>query len=107
MASRDDNAAFSMRPAAGSARELIGAGDDEGFLRWAYVTLLGRPADPEGLNVYLRQMAAGKSKVSILKQLSRSDEGRAHGARLPDLDGLIRGDMWTRVPVVGRFLSGV
>ncbi|MET0370928.1 MAG: DUF4214 domain-containing protein [Sphingobium sp.] len=83
-----------------SAKELMRA-DGEQFVRWAYITLLGRPADPEGLRFYLRRMDEGKTKVSIMKQLSRSAEGRAHGARLSDLQPLIRRAIIKRTPVVG------
>jgi len=41
--------------------------DGDIFVRWAYITMLGRPADAEGLAFYLRRMTEGKSKVSVLK----------------------------------------
>lgn len=75
--------------------------DGDIFVRWAYITMLGRPADAEGLAFYLRRMTEGKSKVSVLKQLSRSAEGRGHGVRLAGLDGAIRRAMLARAPIIG------
>jgi hypothetical protein len=83
-----------------SVQEITRA-DGETFVRWAYVTLLGRQADPDGLRFYLRRMMEGKTKVSVLKQISRSPEGVAYGARLKGLQGAIRRAMFKRAPVVG------
>jgi hypothetical protein len=75
--------------------------DGEAFLRRAYVVLLGRPADPEGLAFYLRRMAERTTKVSVLKQISRSPEGRAYGAKLPGLAAAIRRARLRSAPVIG------
>ncbi|WHO40197.1 DUF4214 domain-containing protein [Sphingobium sp. AP49] len=81
--------------------QAITAVDGDIFVRWAYITLLGRPADEAGLAFYLRRMREGKTKVSILKQLRRSPEGRAFGAHLPGLEGAIRRAMLERAPLIG------
>ena len=83
-----------------SVQELMRA-DGETFLRWAYYTLLGRGPDPEGMGYFLGRMAEGKSKVSILQQISRSAEGKAYGAKLPGLQRAIRKSMFKRAPVIG------
>lgn len=98
MASRFDNGRV-LAPAR-SAKELMRA-DGELFVRWAYATLLRREADLEGLRFYLRRMSEGKTKISILKQMSRSPEGKAQAVRLPGLQGAIRRAMLKRAPVVG------
>ncbi|MEJ7934169.1 DUF4214 domain-containing protein [Sphingobium sp. AN558] len=89
----------SLRPAR-SVREIMRA-DGEAFVRWAYITMLGRQADADGLAFYLRRMSEGKTKVSILKQLKKSAEGRIYGANLPGLAIAIRRAMLKRAPVVG------
>lgn len=101
MASRFSGEGFdgALRPAR-SVREIMRA-DGEAFVRWAYVTMLGRPAEAEGLAFYLRRMSEGKTKVSILKQMKKSAEGRAYRAKLPGLDGAIRRAMLKRAPMVG------
>ncbi|MDI1296859.1 MAG: DUF4214 domain-containing protein [bacterium] len=83
--------------------------DGETFVRWAYITLLGRMADPVGIAFYLAKMEAGKSKISILKQLSLSSEGRAYGAQLPGLHRAILNHRIKSAPIVGpvyRWLLG-
>ncbi len=90
---------LAARPAR-SAQELMRA-DGELFVRWAYITLLERQADPQGLAFYLQRMEAGKTKVSVLKQISRSPEGRAHRRHLPGLQAAVRRAMMKRAPVIG------
>lgn len=75
--------------------------DSEAFVRWAYVTMLGRPVDPEGLAFYLRRMEEGKSRISVLKQLKLSTEGRMFDAQLPGLDIAIRQAKLERIPIIG------
>ncbi|CAM5520738.1 hypothetical protein SSCI18S_03892 [Sphingobium scionense] len=75
--------------------------DSEAFVRWAYVTMLGRPVDPEGLAFYLRRMDEGKSKISVLKQLKLSAEGRVFDAQLQGLDSAIQQEKLERIPVIG------
>lgn len=55
------------------------------FLGKAYVALLGRPIDPGGFRAYDARLRAGASRLSIIDELARSDEGRAHGAIVPGL----------------------
>ncbi|MCP1471183.1 hypothetical protein J3E64_002887 [Sphingobium sp. OAS761] len=95
------------RPAQ-SAQQLMRT-DGELFVRWAYVTLLGRLPEEEGLAFYLRRMGEGKTKTSVLKQISRSPEGRAYGLHLPGLEAAVRRAALKRAPVIGpvyRWLLG-
>ena len=55
------------------------------FVKAAYVTLLGRAVDAEGGANYLKRLRDGWSRMSIVKGLYHSDEGKAHGHALPGL----------------------
>lgn len=59
--------------------------DGPEFLGQAYLLLLGRPVDPDGFRNYDAQLRSGASKLSIISELHASQEGRVHGAVLPDL----------------------
>ena len=67
-----------------SYAELLG-GDDETFARKAYLTLLGREPDPEGLANCLDHLRAGLPRPLILGGLRYSPEGRRHGAQVSGL----------------------
>jgi FkbM family methyltransferase len=70
-----------------SVQELL-AHDGKAFLRRAYVTLLGREVEPEGLAAHLPQLRKmGREKV--LCAIASSEEGRRFGASLPGLDALV------------------
>ena len=60
--------------------------DDEVFLRLAFQVLLGRNADLAGIAAYLRPLRRGSGRLEIIRELARSDEGRAHGRNLPGLE---------------------
>lgn len=62
--------------------------EDEAFVRCAYVSLLGREPDPEGLGHHLERVRGGESKRRLLAQLRASPEGRAFGASFPGLQAL-------------------
>lgn len=55
------------------------------FIKAAYVSLLGRAVDAEGGANYLKRLRDGWSRLSIVKGLLTSDEGKAHGNALPGL----------------------
>ncbi len=73
-----------------SVAELLGLHDEE-FVRCAYLSILGRPADPGGFAEYLRQIRLGMDKRMLLVVIATSAEGRAIHAdeRLPGLPELI------------------
>lgn len=85
---------------ANSAAELMELHDRE-FVECAYWTLLGRPADLDGLAHYRRHLRKGTPKAHLLWQLTRSDEGQAHGAILPGLEAVFRCYRRARLPLVG------
>ena len=62
---------------------------DEAFVTSAYKVLLGRPADPGGLENYLRRVRAGAQKSQIIAELAGSPEGKLRSADLPGLRDLI------------------
>jgi hypothetical protein len=61
------------------------AGDDDQFVRSAYLGVLGRAVDSGGLDTYTSLLASGKSRVEVLIELRRSLEGEAHGAVIAGL----------------------
>lgn len=61
-------------------------GNDDQFVRGAYLAVLGRNADGGGLDTYSTLLANGKSRVEILLELRRSLEGEARGAIIAGLN---------------------
>jgi hypothetical protein len=86
-----------------SAAELIELHDEQ-FVRTCFMTLLRRPADPEGLSNYLRQVRAGISKSQIVAELVSSPEGRKIEHTLPGLAPLIDAEMHARPNLLRRLL---
>lgn len=58
-------------------------GGDEGFVRVAYECLLARPADENGLRHYVAALAAGETRLNVLRALALSDEFERRYAALP------------------------
>jgi O-antigen chain-terminating methyltransferase len=87
-----------------SLDELLALDGDE-FVNRAYVEILGRRADLEGLKFHSGQLAKGRvTKIEILDALQRSGEGRKRGKRI---EGLARRARWHRLfrlPVIGYAL---
>ncbi|AQQ48825.1 hypothetical protein A8F66_02555 [Burkholderia cenocepacia] len=76
--------------------ELLGL-DDEAFILAAYRTVLGREADQEGHEYYLRRIRNGIGKLHILGQLRNSKEARARSIDLSGLDRAIRATKLKRI----------
>ena len=53
--------------------------DGAEFIRGAYLSILGREPDPEGMRVYLGLREAGASRVEIARALATSGEAQARG----------------------------
>jgi lipopolysaccharide biosynthesis protein len=70
--------------AAVSARDLLSRPDAQ-FVACAYITLLGRPADPEGFWNYWLRLRCDGDKLAIIHALCSSDEGRIKQPCLPGL----------------------
>jgi FkbM family methyltransferase len=69
--------------------ELSARGERE-FILAAYLTLLGRSADPAGMRHYLERLAAGQPRQEILADLYWSSEGQAFNAPLAGRARLVR-----------------
>jgi FkbM family methyltransferase len=75
--------------------------DDSIFVRCAYLTVLGRAADADGYSHYLGWLRRGAAKQSILWQLRKSAEGRAHDPLVAGLDREIKRYRYGKTPVFG------
>ena len=62
---------------------------DEQFVCKAFVALLGREPDREGMRYYLDRLRNGYSKEIIIAQLSASDEAREHNCHITGLKELL------------------
>lgn len=62
---------------------------DAAFVRCAYHTVLGRDADPSGLEHFVERLRTGTAKIDILTALRLSGEGRQVGLDLGWLDSAI------------------
>lgn len=71
------------------------------FVECAYLTLLKRPADPEGLNYYLSRLLAGVPKIRILGQFIASPEAKTEGVSIPGLRSAVRWYRIAQVPLLG------
>lgn len=56
--------------------EAIYTTDERIFLHWAYILLLGRKPDDQGLSTYLSLLKHGEDRLDILDRLYRSNEFR-------------------------------
>lgn len=56
----------------------MAAGSATAFLTAAYENALGRPADADGLQFWIQQLAAGTSRGEVLAALAGSPEGQPH-----------------------------
>lgn len=72
------------------------------FVRCAYLTVLGRQPDLDGMEFYLRQLDEGVSKLTILRQLRRSLEAANHDPGIAGFDRSLRRHHRGNLPLVGR-----
>lgn len=82
---------------------------DREFIHTAYVALLGRAPDREGERYYLGLLRSGSHKLSILRQLRLSPEGRTFIPGVAGLDRAIKRHRLATRPVLGpivRLLTG-
>jgi FkbM family methyltransferase len=78
--------------------------DDVEFIEHAYLAVLNRIPDVDGLRYYLGRLRLGYSKLGILDQLKRSAEARIANTTVQGLERtkFVR---WSRIPLVGRFIA--
>jgi hypothetical protein len=63
---------------------------DEAFVKAAYILVLGRKADPIGLEYYAGRLRGGHSRISVLDQLTKSAEAIDAWKSQPGLADAIR-----------------
>lgn len=78
---------------------------DERFIHCAYLTILGRYPDPDGMLYYLKRARSGIKKIEILAQLRLSKEGAIRPQSIVGLDQKIRKYYWFNLPVIGPVLK--
>ena len=93
----------SSRPAP-SLKALLQLHDSQ-FVECAYLTLLRRQPDAEGLNYYLGRIRGGVSKIQILGQLLNSPEARVNGFKLPGLIQAVKREKLSRLPFFGALVK--
>ena len=89
---------------ANSLEELCGMADAD-FVNCAFVTILGRQADPDGRAHYLRQVRRGVAKFAIINALRQSSEGSRHDPGIRGLDRTLRRHRRASLPVIGPLIS--
>ena len=92
--------------ASASLEELLSLHDSQ-FITAAYLTILKRPVDDDGLAGYLRHLRDGMSKAELLAVLARSPEGQAANCQLPGLTDLIAATSPVPVSMLTRILKMV
>lgn len=75
--------------------------DDDAFIRAAYLSVLDREPDKDGMTCYLSMLQDGASKAEILGRLRKSPEGRKRGAKIKGLAVPYAMDAVSRWPVIG------
>jgi hypothetical protein len=74
--------------------------DFEEFVECAYLTILNRPADADGLGHFVERLRVGHPKIAILSALYGSEEARAANVRIPWMQGAILRHKLTRLPII-------
>jgi len=92
--------------AATSLDELLAYYDTD-FVHCAYLTLIGRVPDPEGMRYYLTRIRAGRSKIAIIHQLTLSIEAKNHNANVIGLKRVLRQYKWKKIPILGVFIGSI
>lgn len=87
-----------------SVAQLLAA-NDRPFVHSAYWLILGRGPDADGESYYLSRLRSGVHKLSILKQLRNSPEGRAFQPTLAGLDLAIKRHVLVNFPLIGIFFA--
>lgn len=83
-----------------SVTELL-ALDGTRFVQNAYLAVLGREPDRDGLAHYCELLAKGHEKVELLSHLRYSDEGRQKQLNVPGLDQALKALRLSQLPLVG------
>jgi GT2 family glycosyltransferase len=79
--------------------------EDQQFIERAYITILKRPADPDGMSTYLTQLRGGAAKIQILSNIQKSSEAKLAGTELQGLDMAIAHHKRSKLPLIGAFFK--
>jgi hypothetical protein len=79
----DVDADQSIEPILADNMDMLLELEGDEFVRCAYLTILNRAPDYDGMTHYLQRLRAGHSKIEILRSLLRSDEARASNVQIP------------------------
>lgn len=79
--------------------------EGEMFVKMVFINILDRFPDVVGLNHYLSQLYAGKSKINVIYQVAMSAEGRKNKNRMEGLEILLSKCSSAKLPVIGRLLQ--
>jgi hypothetical protein len=80
---------------------------DAAFVDCAYLTLVGRRPDEQGLAHYTARLRAGHAKIAVADELWRSSEGRRVGSTLPGMAKASSRWRAARLPLLGAVLRAV
>lgn len=89
-----------------SLDELL-AYHDADFVHCAYITLLGRAPDPEGMHYYLERVRAGRAKIAIINQIVSSSEGKRNSVKITGLNQVLSRYRWGKMPIVGSVIRSI
>jgi hypothetical protein len=92
--------------AATSLDELLTYHDAD-FIHCAYITLLGRAPDPEGIRYYLGRIRAGRSKTALIAQLASSVEAKHYNANVVGLNQVLSRYRWEKIPLLGLWIRSI
>lgn len=79
--------------------EALLALHDTQFVQMAYLVLLGRTADAEGLTYYLTRLRNGVDKSQIVAEMKFSAEGRLYSRPITGLEAVLKSYSWLKSPV--------
>ena len=102
---RDDQAIRTVVPAQNLPALL--ALDFEEFVECAYLTILNRPADADGLAHFVERLRVGHPKIAILSALYGSEEARSDNVKIPWMRGAILRHKLTRLPLIKHAFNRV
>ena len=80
---------------------------DEDFIHTAYKILLGRPADQNGLDYYLKYIRKGGRKEDVLAYLRFSPEGRAKNVKIRGVFPFLILGVLGKIPIINSIVEFV
>jgi GT2 family glycosyltransferase/ubiquinone/menaquinone biosynthesis C-methylase UbiE/glycosyltransferase involved in cell wall biosynthesis len=90
----------SSKPSPVSVSDLL-ALDGTRFVQQAYLAVLGREPDPDGLRHYCELLGKGSEKVEVLSHLRYSEEGMRRRLVVAGLEQALKDLQLSRMPLMG------